>query len=327
MILFSDTKDITLEIIDDEINHVDKLLTVVNKLRKELLTYMEKITTAVNEITNPTDIKSIHNCLGDLRSNLDELNKNITSLKALIDSLKTFKETLQTIDKEKIENYNSSYKSAFSEYLDINISVCNFIESIIQYFIITFPEEKTSSEPEETADKEKTHTETTDTENTNKEKTLPVEEKNIDSNSTKTSTTLKENTLVISEKEQKIFLPYKLDILEKELKFNSKKYESIEEIIEKHYTVPLNNYKSPSLSRFREAFNLIKHKEKGSLTTAFDLGLELFFNFNLNPAIITACRNLDELDIYLSCLEDNELDKFDCFNIVYDYAPTVINKK
>ena len=52
----------------------------------------------------------------------------------------------------------------------------------------------------------------------------------------------------------------------------------------------------------------------------------MFSNYNLHPAVITACKNLNELDIYLSCLEFNELEDFRFFKVVYDVLP-VVNKK
>ena len=64
-------------------------------------------------------------------------------------------------------------------------------------------------------------------------------------------------------------------------------------------------------------------KEKASIKDAIDLGLELMFNYNLYPAIITACKNLDELDIYLAYLETGEIDKFKIFNIIYQLSPTL----
>ena len=56
------------------------------------------------------------------------------------------------------------------------------------------------------------------------------------------------------------------------------------------------------------------------------LGIELMFETNLHPAIISACKNLEELDIYLDCLEDNELEKFSCFKIIYKSLPTLRKK-
>lgn len=60
---------------------------------------------------------------------------------------------------------------------------------------------------------------------------------------------------------------------------------------------------------------------------ALDLGLELMFNYDLNPIVISACRNLDELDIYLDCLEENQLSSFDCFEIKFEVAPQVSDMK
>ena len=47
------------------------------------------------------------------------------------------------------------------------------------------------------------------------------------------------------------------------------------------------------------------------------------FKYDLNPIIIAACRNLDELDIYLDCLEEDEVNKFKCFDIRFEISPKV----
>ena len=52
--------------------------------------------------------------------------------------------------------------------------------------------------------------------------------------------------------------------------------------------------------------------QKKSIIFSLNLATELVFNYNLHPAIITACRNLDELDIYLDCLENKQL-SYICF--------------
>ena len=78
--------------------------------------------------------------------------------------------------------------------------------------------------------------------------------------------------------------------------------------------------------------------QKKSIIFSLNLATELVFNYNLHPAIITACRNLDELDIYLDCLENkqlsyicfklenNETEKFKCFNIIFEIPP-IISKR
>lgn len=129
------------------------------------------------------------------------------------------------------------------------------------------------------------------------------------------------NTLIISDYNKNVILPYKVVDLNEKLK-KSKKYKSLQDVIENEYTIPLEAFNNSTKSRFREAFQLMKQKEHGSLKEAIELGFELMFKSNLNPAVIAACRDLNELDIYLDCLDDDELDKFSCFNIQYDVPPT-----
>lgn len=130
------------------------------------------------------------------------------------------------------------------------------------------------------------------------------------------------DTLIISEGNNKVILPYRISEVEKQFSKSKKKYSSVNELIENEYILPADNFKNPIKSRFREAYQLIKKKEHGHLKEAIELGFEVMFNSKLNPAIIAACKNLKELDIYLDCLDDDELDKFSCFNIVYDVPPT-----
>lgn len=138
---------------------------------------------------------------------------------------------------------------------------------------------------------------------------------------------LKDNdVLIISEKEQFAYLPYKYLEVEKIYKNSNGKYSSIQDVIDKLYAIPLNKFKNSSISRFRESFNLVKNKENASMIKALELGLELMFKYDLNPIIIAACRNLDELDIYLDCLESNELFEFKCFEIKFEVTPQITKK-
>lgn len=290
--------DVNTEVISSEISKVSNILKSEYNLRNLLVSYMDKITTAVNNIVNPMDISFIHDCLDNLKKNLDKIDDSILSLKNLINVLKSYEENSENIN---IENYNSSYEENFNKHLDVINCVSSFTQSLIPFINIHFPEINSTLPEEQSQEIQET----------------------VPSN----NYTLKDNTLIISAKDNKVILPFRINELQEKLKNNKDKYNNLNDIINELYTVPLDIYKNSSLARFNEAFNLIRNKEKGSLKDAFDLGFELFFNSNLNPAIITACRNLDELDIYLSCLDDNELDKFKCFDIVYEYMPTVITTK
>lgn len=132
------------------------------------------------------------------------------------------------------------------------------------------------------------------------------------------------NTLVISEEEGKVYLPYSKDDIKNEVLQN--KGTKISEVIEEKYILPLDKYKNSMRARFREGYNLMYRKEGKSKKSAIMLGIELMFETNLHPAIISACKNLEELDIYLDCLEDNELEKFSCFKIIYKSLPTLRKK-
>lgn len=132
------------------------------------------------------------------------------------------------------------------------------------------------------------------------------------------------NTLVISEEDGKVYLPYTKEDIKNDVMQN--RGTKISEVIEEKYILPLDKYKNSMRARFREGYNLMYRKEGKSKRSAIMLGIELMFETNLHPAIISACKNLEELDIYLDCLEDNELEKFSCFKIIYKSLPTLRKK-
>lgn len=127
-------------------------------------------------------------------------------------------------------------------------------------------------------------------------------------------------TLLISEVQNKVVLPYTVSELQQVLNKNNN-YKSLQDVIDNIYTLPIDRYKNSFKSRFKETYNLMRKKENSSVWDSIELALELSFNNLLNPAIITACKNLDELDVYLDCLSSNELDKFNLFNIKYEILP------
>lgn len=132
------------------------------------------------------------------------------------------------------------------------------------------------------------------------------------------------NILLISEKKNKIILPYKGEEI-KELLPDECNLDDIKKVVKDYYTIPLSNYKFGYVSRFKEAFKLMREREKASLLDSLDLALELMINNLLYPAVIAACKNLDQLDIYLDCLNTNELDDFPFFEIQYELKDKIKN--
>ena len=133
-------------------------------------------------------------------------------------------------------------------------------------------------------------------------------------------------TLLISEIQNKIFLPYTVQEVEEIVKDQSNKYSTSQEVIESVFTRQFTDYKHQFICRFKESIDLITKREHRSYLDGIKLGTELFGKRCLHPAIISACKSVDELDIYIDCLEKNELDDFKIFKIEYEMLPMTIKK-
>lgn len=131
---------------------------------------------------------------------------------------------------------------------------------------------------------------------------------------------LEDNRLLfISEAQRKVYLPYYITDLQQTLLKSD--YEDYDELIEKDYVLPLDKFKNPRISRFREGFKLMRKKEFESLGASLSYGLKLMNNYRLHPAVISACRTSQELNTYLDCLEDDRLNSFKIFEIQFDVPP------
>lgn len=127
------------------------------------------------------------------------------------------------------------------------------------------------------------------------------------------------NVLLISEKEKKVYLPYTVDEIEKYMEFYPGKYQSLKDIIEKEYILPLNRFtKNQSMARFKETYDLVRNREFGSMADALRYATKLMFRYDLNPAIIAACKKITQLQFYLECMESKKMDQFDVFEIKFD---------
>lgn len=125
--------------------------------------------------------------------------------------------------------------------------------------------------------------------------------------------------LLISSKTQKVVLPHTQQQVQELIDFG--KYENEEQAIEMEYTLPLSKYKDEALSRIVEGYKLARRKDRRGIKESFMYAINLIFERRLHPAIITACSNIDELDIYLACLDENVTELFDFFDVVFEYPP------
>ena len=312
MINFSDKNSLST-MLNIESDSLKATLDIQKNLNKQILIFMKNFIGKL-EITldfDPTN--KVFKYLNDSTFALNKSNENIHVMQKLLTKLQNIdniskKDVLSDDIKEKIEVYNSEFK----EQIDVIYKNTNDIEKFIHEI--------------SKIDLQKLLEDLNSTKKVEKESELK-ETDSIIISSDELNSSFVENTLIISEVQEKVILPYKLSDVKEILLNDNDKYKSIEDVIQDLFTRPISNYKISSLARFREAYTLMIEKEKSSKFKALSLASELFSNFNLHPAIITACSSLDELDIYLACLEDNTLDDFHFFDIKYEIAPAVVKAK
>lgn len=282
----------------DEIQiNIDSEVQVINSYLAIQINLINQISVFINSTYKES-------FLNDALLNINKCKLNISLLKNLLDILKNLQKTVEFLTKDGLDTYIKDYNDLFSRNISSIFSRTSEIENFINDVSLNVSDivknTSNSSIKEDFA------------------------ENSIDLN--KSYNTLINNTLIISELRNKVILPYNLDELKLYFSNHNDEYNNIEEIIEKNYTLPLSHFKPAPIARFREAYHLMKDKENASKINSLSLAFELLFNYNLHPAIISACKNLDELDIYLSCLEDNDLENFRKFDIKYE-VPPVVSKK
>lgn len=280
-------ENISPDIINSEINKQKEAFTLYQKYYKKILIFIKQYSQDINTEESFKSFDSIYEYLSSSTKTLKAVKANVLSTKRLIKLLSSLKSLLGLLDEATLNTTLQNFNKEYST-LTKSISYQNrVIKPFIQNIVKLNILKSTKKLPKET----------------------------------------NENVLIISEKQNKVILPFTYSEIEHFFEEHNEEYSDIEEVIEKNYTKPLKYYKNSAMSRFKEAYKLVTQREQGSIKDAVMLATEMFFTYNLHPAIITACKNLNELDIYLSCLEYDELDDFHFFKVVYEIAPVVTKPK
>lgn len=315
MINFSGTENIS-NLIELEKVSLMSTLDIQKSFNKQILVFMKKFMANIDFSLDIEPTNKAFFYLNEATSSLNKSNSNINTLTSLLDSLSQINLSNENW-KDIIKDYNENFKLSMNSVYENTKIIEKFVHEVTITDLCELPASCVTSiasidtiAPDVSIDVNEKEQHSTSIVNT------PVE--------APASSQLPENTLVISETQKKVILPYNISKVEDIMKKN-KRYHSVEEVVSKLYTKPINYYKFSSISRFKEAYKLIKEKEKGSTFKALSLAFELLGNYSLHPAIITACKSLDELDIYLACLEENDLDDFKFFDIKYE-VPMAISK-
>lgn len=324
-----------------DINQLDSELEKQKDNINILQECLKNINNYIQNMNLTEDTQDITELLRQVKSNLDNCKNNVTAIAFLKSHYFEFKSgTLNSSESTTYNNLVNNYSRVIRETSDsLNTFLLNYLNNSL--FTINEIEQNTiknklqwstnnnqPKQPTEQSSKffypfEQNTPQTV--ESTNNPSAEVFQTKNEDNsvfNAYEETEDLHDNNvLLISEKKNRIFLPYTVkevtDILE-----SSSRYHSVSQVINKVFTVPLDKHKNGIISRFKETFNFMRKKEKASLMDSLDFALDLAFNFKLNPAIILACKDMEQLDTYLDCLELNELSKFDYFKIEYEISPT-----
>lgn len=296
MINYRDEKNIN-DLIKLEKDSLSSSLDIQESLYTQLLKFMKNFIgdININEYFGQDEEfqKNVTNCINQISKS----NNNISIIKDLLKDIRNFSQ--DNLNAE-IQNYNIKFNKKMNMVYGNTKSIQKFIHYISKVDFSKYAVELQKNK-----------------------KALKYDESIVTAD--EIDDMFLENTLIVSDTQKKVVLPYSIKKVVEILKNNKKKYSSIQDVIDKLYTIPIKYYKFTSIARFKEAYNLVTKKEKHSKISGIKLGLELLPNYNLHPAIISACNSLDELDMYLACLHDNNLDDFHIFNIKYEIAPTLAN--
>ena len=301
-------QDNVIKFIDMEITSVHSLLSSQKAFSKQILVFLKNFLGNVDIDSTFSD--DVNNFISDASEYLSKINKNIEIYTNLLEQLESIKNNLDTvkynITVSEITKYNKELSNNTTQIMHNNEDIEKFIHSMSSIDVSEYISIDALDKVAETVEPEDT-----------KKPTKTTRKR-------KSTSKLTDDTLIISEIDGTVTLPYKVTDLKRILRKNPEKYTSLSDIILDQYTIPLSNYKVSAVARFKEAYKLIMD---GTKKEALKLAVELFSNYSLHPAIITACKNLNELDVYLSCLEFNELDDFRFFKIVYQSLPVVSKVK
>ena len=315
MINFSGAENIS-NLIDLEKVSLMSTLDIQKSFNKQILVFMKKFMANIDFSLDIEPNNKAFFYLNEATSSLNKSNSNINTLNSLLDSLSKIDPSNENLE-DIIKDYNTNFKASMNSAYGNTEIIEKFVHEVTITDFAELPDSCiTSISSVDTIAPDVSVDVNVKEQPANSIVNTPVE--------APASSQFSENTLVISETQKKVILPYNINKVEDILQKN-KRYHSVEEVINKLYTKPISYYKFSSISRFKEAYKLVKDKENGSTFKALSLAFELFGNYSLHPAIITACKSLDELDIYLACLDENDLDDFKFFDIKYE-IPMAISK-
>ncbi|MBR6034143.1 MAG: hypothetical protein IKP28_05380 [Clostridia bacterium] len=131
-----------------------------------------------------------------------------------------------------------------------------------------------------------------------------------------------QDNMVLRIKEKRVELPYTKKEVENYMKTYPEEYKTVKDVIVKEFMMHTSLFnKHPVLSRFKEAYYLCRNKEMMTIFESFSYAKNIMFKSELNPYIVAAAKSKKQLEDYIECLENNKLDEYKHFKIIYEINP------
>lgn len=284
-----------LETLVEKANELEREIADANSKKEQIITKIKNNSTSLSPSSK--EVREYINSSEFSCESIENLLHNLTQLQIKYTNIRKYLATI-------LESHNlESDKNLLNEDLNIlseKISDAIYYEELIQtdnqkcnLLIDNFLNNLDENENEETS-----------------KSTLAYEE-------------IQDNLVLrVSEKNHIVELPYTKLEIEKFLKQYPNDYKTPQDVIDKEFTGTYDMYnKHPIIARFREAYYLSRNKEMKSILDSFNYAKSLMFKRELNPTIIAAVKSEDQLQDYINCLENDKLEDFSHFTIIFEINP------
>lgn len=333
----SDNTDSLLSLINEAHSIFECIKSNINKTI-ELKTFLENIYNS--DFLNTIDTEKFNKEFNEL---LDNISKTNSSYLTFMNNYEAFIKPVSIDKNEEIENIiledSTTSEKSENDYLNQDeeeslFEAVNNSNTITEDITTEISTQKNSNENNSALDLEENIQETiqenlaeTPNENISNDETLETveiqktitiidepEEEYIEK--TTTQIDLPEKELIINKKLGIAILPYSIPDLDELFLNDPEKYSSIQDIIDQEYTVKLKDFENSSITRYKEAFKLAKDKSNYTFSQAANFAKIFLIENEITSLIIASCKNVEELEFYIECLNNNKLNDFHCFKIV-----------
>lgn len=278
----------------------------INEEIKKIEIKKDSITNKINE-----NLKTLTNNTKEYREYVDNAEFIIESLKAVLRNLNELIDEFKIVE-NNLEKLFEKYDNGFS-LIDLKDQIDELKHSIDYLNLL---DEKIKKDNEKNYiiidgfDNEPIITNNTNLEVDNDINFYNLNEENLQDNP------------VLRICEKRVELPYTKKEIKEYMRKYPDEYKTVQDVIINEFMMHIDVFKKhPILARFREAYYLCRTKEMMSIFDSFIYAKDLMFRSEINPYIIAAVKSKKQLEDYIKCLENNTLEEYSHFKIIFDINP------